>query len=105
VSRFYDDTPADLYSQADFQDLAEQLSWILHGTVSVHDLDVIYEAFDDLAKIDLGVHPRIRHNQAFTIDNTPDVRFMVESNLTEGVWFLLQGAGFIPRHDSQKVAA
>lgn len=97
ISNFYDETPADLYDEADFQGLAEQLSWILHGTVSVGSVGTIYDAFDDLAKIERGIHPRLRRNGAFTLDNTPDLLDIVDRNLTEGVYFLLQDAGFIAR--------
>jgi hypothetical protein len=105
ASNFYDETPLGLYSAADFQDLAEQLSWIVHGTVSVHDIDVLYSAFDELAKIDRGTHHRLRRNGAFTLDNTPDLLDIVDRQLREGIYFLLQGAGFTPRHNAQAVAA
>ncbi len=103
VSNFYDETPAGLYEEADFQDLAEQLSWILHGTVTVGTIAPVYDAFDELAQIENGTHHRIRRNGSFTLDNTPDLLDIVDTQLREGIWFLLQYAGFKARTDTTTV--
>lgn len=97
VANFHDETPQDLYNEADFQDLAEQLSWILHGTVTTATLSEVYDGFDELAQIERGTHHRIRRNGAFTLDNTPDLLDRVDVRIREAIWFLLQAAGFTPR--------
>jgi len=91
AKRFHTDTPIGGYTEAELQDLARKLSWILAKDINPADLDTIIMYVAELASIDAGTHEDLNTNPAGTIDNRGELRDRITALLFEEITYMVVG--------------
>ena len=91
AKRFHAELPITGYSEAELQDLARKLSWILAKDINPADLDTIIMYVGELASIEAGTHEELDLNQSGTIDNRTELRDRITALLFEEITFMVVG--------------